>query len=112
MRHRPQRRVPVWLALGLLISGAMPSGAADPEIDRLLQSPVARDWVTNGGNLTNLRSCLCGQALGRTGISKSREGRVRREIAETDNEVEAFSTDRWEATVPGLEATFGKVRET
>jgi quinohemoprotein ethanol dehydrogenase len=55
MRHRPQRRVPVWLALGLLISGAMPSRAADPEINRLLQSPVARDWVTNGGNLTNQR---------------------------------------------------------
>ena len=55
MRPRPQRRVPVWLALGLLISGAMPSGAADPEIDRLLQSPVAKDWVTNGGNLTNQR---------------------------------------------------------
>ena len=28
---------------------------ADPEIDRLLASPVAKDWVTNGGNLTNQR---------------------------------------------------------
>jgi hypothetical protein len=45
-------------------------------------------------------------------MSNGGEGRVRREIAETDNEIEAFSTDHWEATVPGLEATFGKVRET
>jgi hypothetical protein len=55
MRRRPYPRVLVWLALGLLIAGAAPARAADPEIDRLLQSPVARDWVTNGGNLTNQR---------------------------------------------------------
>src|SRR5207249_10939352 len=29
--------------------------AADQEIDRLLRSPVGKDWVTNGGNLTNQR---------------------------------------------------------
>ena len=29
--------------------------AADPEIDTLLQGPVGKDWVTNGGNLTNQR---------------------------------------------------------
>ena len=29
--------------------------AADPEIDGLLKSPVGKDWVTNGGNLTNQR---------------------------------------------------------
>jgi alcohol dehydrogenase (cytochrome c) len=29
--------------------------AADPEIDLLLRSPVGKDWVTNGGNLTNNR---------------------------------------------------------
>ena len=29
--------------------------AADPETDRLLQSPVGKDWITNGGNLTNER---------------------------------------------------------
>jgi quinohemoprotein ethanol dehydrogenase len=39
----------------LLISTAAPGRAGDPEIDRLLQSPVAKDWVTNGGNLTNQR---------------------------------------------------------
>jgi alcohol dehydrogenase (cytochrome c) len=33
----------------------MPVWAADPEIDRLLRSPVGKDWVTNGGNLTNQR---------------------------------------------------------
>src|SRR5947199_8608906 len=42
-------------ALGLLIAGAGAGWAADPEIDKLLQSPVGRDWVTNGGNLTNQR---------------------------------------------------------
>src|ERR1700738_4273197 len=40
-------------ALGVLIAGAV--WAADPEIDKLLQSPVGKDWVTNGGNLTNQR---------------------------------------------------------
>ena len=33
----------------------MPVWAADPEIDRLLRSPIGKDWVTNGGNLTNQR---------------------------------------------------------
>jgi quinohemoprotein ethanol dehydrogenase len=41
------------MAFGLLSSGAV--RAADPEIDYLLQSPVGKDWVTNGGNLTNHR---------------------------------------------------------
>jgi quinohemoprotein ethanol dehydrogenase len=41
--------------IGLLVSGAVPVEAADPEIDHLLQSPVGKDWVTNGGNLTNQR---------------------------------------------------------
>jgi quinohemoprotein ethanol dehydrogenase len=40
-------------ALGVLIAGA--AWAGDPEIDNLLQSPVGKDWVTNGGNLTNQR---------------------------------------------------------
>ena len=34
---------------------AIPAKAADPEIDKLLQSPAGKDWVTNGGNLTNQR---------------------------------------------------------
>ena len=53
MPYRIRRIVPV--ALGLLLLAAMPVRAADPEIDRLLQSPVGKDWVTNGGNLTNQR---------------------------------------------------------
>ena len=55
MRHRAQRMLPVWISLGLLIAATVPVGAADPEIDNLLQSPVGKDWVTNGGNLTNHR---------------------------------------------------------
>src|SRR5216683_2881114 len=47
--------VPVLLFLGLLVSGAVPVRAADPEIDRLVQSPVGKDWITNGGNMTNQR---------------------------------------------------------
>jgi alcohol dehydrogenase (cytochrome c) len=47
--------VPVSIAFGLLVAGAAPVRAADPEIDRLLQSPVGKDWVTNGGNMTNER---------------------------------------------------------
>jgi quinohemoprotein ethanol dehydrogenase len=43
------------LALGSLALGGLPVRAADPEIDRLVQSPVGKDWVTNGGNLTNQR---------------------------------------------------------
>src|SRR5262245_43218200 len=41
--------------LFLLIGPVGPAAAADPEIDRLLQSPVGKDWVTNGGNLSNQR---------------------------------------------------------
>ena len=52
----PRRFLPIaLLALGLLSLAAMPAQAADPEIDRLLQGPVGKDWVTNGGNMTNQR---------------------------------------------------------
>jgi quinohemoprotein ethanol dehydrogenase len=50
-----QRIAPMLLFFGLLLSWVVPARAADPEIDRLLQSPVGKDWVTNGGNLTNQR---------------------------------------------------------
>ena len=40
-------------AVGLL--PLCPIKAADPEIDSLLQSPIGKDWVANGGNLTNQR---------------------------------------------------------
>ncbi|HEY7579315.1 MAG TPA: PQQ-binding-like beta-propeller repeat protein, partial [Acetobacteraceae bacterium] len=32
-----------------------PAAAQDADIDKLLNSPVGKDWVTNGGNLTNQR---------------------------------------------------------
>src|SRR5258708_29712663 len=52
LRCHAQRLVLMLMTLtGLLL----PVWAADPEIDRLLQSPVGKDWVTNGGNLTNQR---------------------------------------------------------
>jgi alcohol dehydrogenase (cytochrome c) len=47
--------LPVVLAVAIAFAGLAQVRAADPEIDRLLQSPVGKDWVTNGGNLTNQR---------------------------------------------------------
>src|ERR1700741_4673384 len=55
MCRRARQMVPMLMALGLLVAGAMPVKAADPEIDGLLKAPVGKDWVTNGGNLTNQR---------------------------------------------------------
>jgi quinohemoprotein ethanol dehydrogenase len=43
------------LVFGLLCVSGMPASAADPQIDNLLRSPIGKDWVTNGGNLTNQR---------------------------------------------------------
>ena len=43
------------MALGLAMRSALPAAAADPEIDTLLRSPAGKDWITNGGNLTNQR---------------------------------------------------------
>src|SRR5205823_14308210 len=43
------------LILGLSCFAGGPASAADPEIDTLLRSPIGKDWVTNGGNLTNQR---------------------------------------------------------
>ena len=55
MRRRPQSIILLSITLGLLVSAAPLVRAADPEIDHLLRSPIARDWITNGGNLTNQR---------------------------------------------------------
>ena len=50
------RRIASALFAGFLVCAYhLPASAADPDIDRLLQSPVGKDWVTNGGNLTNER---------------------------------------------------------
>ena len=53
MRRDVWRAAAMVAAVGLL--PLCPVKAADPEIDRLLQSPVGKDWVTNGGNMTNQR---------------------------------------------------------
>src|SRR5437016_11928025 len=53
MRHG--QRIVLSAAFGMLLWGTGAVWAADPEIDKLLQSPVGKDWVTNGGNLTNER---------------------------------------------------------
>ncbi len=49
------RILPIFVAFGSLFLGLTGAQAADPEIDRLLRSPIGKDWVTNGGNLTNQR---------------------------------------------------------
>lgn len=54
MRHHSRAMVPILAAVSLCL-GALAASAADPEIDKLLVSPVGRDWVTNGGNMTNER---------------------------------------------------------
>ncbi len=41
--------------VGCLVLASPPVRGADPVIDRLLQSPIGKNWVTNGGNLTNQR---------------------------------------------------------
>ena len=55
MKSRIQQVVPLLSAFVLSASGIAAAWAADPEIDRLLQGSIAKDWVTNGGNLTNQR---------------------------------------------------------
>src|SRR5436305_8419466 len=54
MRCRAKQLLQVF-TFGLTFLGAVAAWAADPEIDKLLKSPVGKDWVTNGGNLTNQR---------------------------------------------------------
>ena len=55
MRRRDHALVSVLTALSLWWLGGVSASAADPDIDRLLTNPVGKDWVTNGGNLTNQR---------------------------------------------------------
>src|ERR1700761_6621666 len=55
MRYRAGQLLLKVLAVGLAVAGAAQVCAADPEIDALLQGPVGKDWVTNGGNMTNQR---------------------------------------------------------
>src|SRR5437588_12011739 len=55
MRRYRGRIFPIFVAFGSLFLGLTVAQAADPEIHRLLRSPIGKDWVTNGGNLTNQR---------------------------------------------------------
>ena len=42
-------------AAALLLGLTSAALAADPDMDSLLKGPVGKDWVTNGGNMTNQR---------------------------------------------------------
>ncbi len=55
MGARSSLLVQVFLAIGLMYASGPTASAQDAEIDKLLKSPVGKDWVTNGGNLTNER---------------------------------------------------------
>ena len=49
------KRMLLFLSTPSLLVALASIAAADPEIDRLLRGPIGKDWVTNGGNLTNQR---------------------------------------------------------
>src|SRR5437867_11036498 len=55
MRRRGQRAIAVATTLSLLVLMVQPALAADPDMDHLIRGPAGKDWVTNGGNLTNQR---------------------------------------------------------
>src|SRR3989449_1535206 len=55
MGRHGRRLMAVLTTLSFLFFTVMPVLAADQEINRLLRSPIGKDWVTNGGNLTNQR---------------------------------------------------------
>src|SRR5271163_186579 len=55
MPRQPWWTVSAWSVFGLLFISHAPARAADAEIDSLLRNPAGKDWVTNGGNLTNNR---------------------------------------------------------
>ena len=47
------RLISVLMTPRVFLMPVAPASAADPEIDRLLRSPVGKDWITNGGNQAN-----------------------------------------------------------
>ncbi len=55
MPHLGQKLIAAATMLSWLFLVTGPAPAADPEIDRLVRGPAGKDWVTNGGNLTNNR---------------------------------------------------------
>src|SRR5215216_4927745 len=54
MRFHARLVVATLAAVGLFLEPTATS-AADPEIDALLRGPIGKDWIANGGNLTNQR---------------------------------------------------------
>jgi alcohol dehydrogenase (cytochrome c) len=55
MQWRSSSWAAVVLAASLWCFGGGAVHAADAQIDQMLKSPVGKDWVTHGGNLTNER---------------------------------------------------------
>src|SRR3989442_8599619 len=55
MRRQGQQAIAVVTMLSFLFLVVRPPPAADPETARLPRTPAGKDWVTNGGNLTNQR---------------------------------------------------------
>ena len=55
MRRLGQQVIAVVTTLSFLFLMVQPALAADPDMDRLIRGPAGKDWVTNGGNLTNQR---------------------------------------------------------
>src|SRR5207244_495644 len=55
MRRLGQQVIAVVTTLSFLFLMVQPALAADPDMDRLVRGPAGKDWVTNGGNLTNQR---------------------------------------------------------
>src|SRR5215470_2834954 len=53
--YRYFQRTPLLFSMLSMLFGLASTAAADPETDRLLRNPIGKDWVTNGGNLTNSR---------------------------------------------------------
>ncbi len=69
LHRQAWRAVTAFIVFGLM--SIAPARAADPEIDKLLRRPVGKDWVTNGGNLTNNRYSTLKQ-IDTTNVSSSR----------------------------------------
>ena len=86
MKCQARRVIPVLTILTLVLQMVAPAGAADPEIDRLLRSPVGKDWITNGGNLTNQRYSTLKQIdtsnVTRLGLAWSYEMKTNRDPAD------------------------------
>src|ERR671937_58074 len=62
MRFKGQRLASALIALGVILLLAIVSvRAADPEMDKRLRERPGKDWLTNGGDLTNQRYSMLKQ---------------------------------------------------